>query len=65
MNLLPCPFCGGSAIIEMQDNLRDLRIWGGYAPWTAHCVVCGADGPKRKEKRQAIAAWNTRTQEEK
>lgn len=55
-NLLPCPFCGGKALITRFEQGID-----------AYYVVCG--NPKclagigfELPEAEAIAAWNTRTE---
>lgn len=47
--LLPCPFCGGEAIIDEGQGF----FW-------VTCGECFASGAATGEK-QAIAAWNTRS----
>lgn len=58
MQLKPCPFCGGEDLAVVKDP-RDQWI-----PWFV--VLCNAEmchtlGPARREKSEAITAWNTRT----
>lgn len=50
-NLLPCPFCGGGAI-----------ILGGYrhSPVFVHCVGCKTDSCYYDTEEEAAAAWNRR-----
>ena len=44
-----CPFCGSEEIgISLNRNA-----------WMS-CCSCGADGPYKDTKRQAIQAWNRR-----
>ena len=54
-NLLPCPFCGGEAVIF--DN----RINQYDASYSVGCLKCGAriDGTD-EEVSETIAKWNTR-----
>lgn len=59
--LLPCPFCGGEALVELNLNMRDCRIWGRKAPWHAHCIKWGCSSRHSSDRDAAIAAWNTRT----
>lgn len=44
--LKPCPFCGGEG--EPQDNHPDTRVV---------CADCGAQGPARIDREQAMLAW--------
>lgn len=49
---LPCPFCGGEAIVDND-------VVGFY--WLANCPACGACGPASEtSSADAIAAWNRR-----
>ena len=50
--LLPCPFCGGEAILESNK----LRYGTTYS---AYCQKCGAEIAEFSE-HEAIAAWNRR-----
>lgn len=59
--LLPCPFCGGSAAYQ---RLRDGSKYGAY-----ECGECGAQGPdvrtgygpEEEWRDKATAAWNERS----
>jgi Lar family restriction alleviation protein len=59
--LLPCPFCGGEAILDFSHEA------GRWDVWEIECHNCciakdsgmGFAGPEAKQA--AIAAWNTRT----
>ena len=59
--LLPCPFCGcGPSNDEHAQQVqfyREISAPNGYV-W---CEGCGAEGPWRKDRDEAIAAWNHRT----
>lgn len=46
---LPCPFCGGKAV-----------VWHGKRLLYAHCMACGANGPMMGDEKSAIAWWNDR-----
>lgn len=50
--LKPCPFCGGIAIVDMDED------W--YWEWKAFCTKCGCDLGYFKTKEEAIKAWNKR-----
>lgn len=48
--LKTCPFCGSKAeIYQHYDSL-----------WTVECVVCFAATWPRKNKEDAVEAWNRR-----
>lgn len=52
--LLPCPFCGGEAVLEHGTE---------YAPWfEVDCPNCDAEGPVRPTEAEAIEAWNKRAE---
>lgn len=52
--LLPCPFCGGEAVLEHGTE---------YAPWfEVDCPNCDAEGPTRPTEAEAIEAWNRRSE---
>ena len=57
-DLKPCPFCGCEA--EVTDTYSEYR--GPYS--IVFCSSCGAVGPKRRFKEDAIEAWNIRSGEE-
>lgn len=59
--LLPCPFCGGSAATDVDRDEWDIA--------RALCTVCGADGPyedladhasEAKAVAKAAERWNDR-----
>lgn len=50
-----CPFCG----VEGKVHTYDLVHYFGV------CENCGAEGPERVGKENAIKEWNTRTKNEK
>jgi len=47
----PCPFCG-SDFVEINR--------GG---WWGECGNCGAEGPAKETREEALAAWNLRDNE--
>ena len=49
IDLLPCPFCGGS----------DIRVNGSRSSFV-QCGGCGAESRAEDDDRAAIAAWNGR-----
>jgi len=59
--LLPCPFCGGPAELEEVDG-------GGWSvgceekPLSVHYCMGYQSLTSFATKREAISAWNTRTQ---
>lgn len=52
IKLKPCPFCGGEAIVEMDES------W--YWEWHTYCPQCFTDRGHFNSKYEAIDAWNTR-----
>lgn len=50
--LLPCPFCKEHHVTVSEYDTKDM--------WWAQCdnIHCGASGPPRKTKLEAVAAWN-------
>lgn len=51
LKLLPCPFCGGEAMID--------NAGGKYQAWCEHCC-CIHMGEFYNTEAEAIAAWNRR-----
>lgn len=51
-DLKPCPFCGGEAIVDMDED------W--YWDWHAWCFNCNCDIGHYATKKEAIEAWNRR-----
>lgn len=49
---LPCPFCGGSAMIEYGDIMP--------FEYSVFCGDCGVMPSTSEDKQVAIRAWNTR-----
>lgn len=49
LELLPCPFCGGEAV-----------IFEGDADWGVDCLVCRVMVRGETTEGNAIAAWNRR-----
>ncbi len=57
--LLPCPFCGGEAIPCSTGNHFATE------KFFVSCGVCGVETPRiARTRKEAIAAWNHRTQPE-
>ena len=57
--LKPCPFCGGVAILgTWRDEYRRLN------PSAVHCSVCHVETKIYDRKKEAIEAWNSRTENE-
>jgi hypothetical protein len=46
---LPCPWCGEKTETEMIEIMR-----GQPTMWRVYCDCCGATGPQRSAKRDAI-----------
>ena len=53
MELKPCPFCGSDKII--------ISNWGMWRCWCSHCLANTADMIYKKD---AIEAWNRRTNDD-
>ena len=51
MTLKPCPFCGGTDLCVDQFGLEKFGV-------SCESADCGAIGPERKTKDDAIEAWN-------
>lgn len=55
----PCPFCGSDNIaVYMQYTGSAGLKYGGYYP---ECVACGCRLISYKSQKEAIEAWNRRT----
>lgn len=52
IELKPCPFCGGYAIIDGCDDTL----------WIVICKECNASIGYKETKEEAIEAWNRRVQ---
>jgi Lar family restriction alleviation protein len=48
----PCPFCGSLSTPPDLDGEGD--------SWYVVCPDCGATGPERPAKSDAVAVWNRR-----
>jgi Lar family restriction alleviation protein len=58
--LLPCPFCGSR---EFEGDKRRLSLVSDHSHFVIYCL-CGASGPVKESKEEAVAGWNTRPREE-
>jgi Lar family restriction alleviation protein len=63
--LKPCPFC------STRGRHLTVEDCGGEPPWFIRCENCGATGPDLRPgvdtdgnytRREAIEAWNTRSE---
>lgn len=57
VELKPCPFCGGTAILDAVFPLDGGKFW------LVHCRNCRAQGPfgpTYTEKEMAVTGWNKR-----
>lgn len=50
--LLPCPFCGGAAMIEYGDIMP--------FEYSVFCGDCGVMPSTSEDKQVAVSVWNTR-----
>ena len=58
--LHPCPFCGSR---EFQGDKQRVSLVSDNSSFVIYCL-CGASGPVKDTKEEAVAAWNTRAGEE-
>lgn len=58
--LHPCPFCGSG---EFQGDKRRLSLVSDNSSFVIYCL-CGASGPVKDTREEAVAGWNTRPGEE-
>ena len=56
-HLLPCPFCGGEAILWKMKNIAF-----NWNRWEVHCSGCGTEKTNYGSPNDAINAWNYRKQ---
>lgn len=54
--LLPCPFCGGEAQLEISTNVFGERRFRVYCTGG----ICGARIGLRESMTEAVSAWNRR-----
>ena len=54
--LYPCPFCGSD---EWEGDRRWLSLVSDNSSYVIYCL-CGASGPVKDTKEEAIAEWNNR-----
>lgn len=52
VELKPCPFCGGNAVVDMDES------W--YWEYKAYCALCGVSMEYFETKKEAVEAWNRR-----
>lgn len=63
MELKPCPFCGGQAIIQKWEMTPDERfhIPDNHGYWySIFCDNCLSEGSECVTEEEAIKAWNRR-----
>lgn len=64
--LKPCPFCGRSRNLSIEDAVGIDRYVNGepdgsIPTWHVYCGQCGATGPEVLLKREnAVSSWNRR-----
>lgn len=57
-DLLPCPFCGGEAILAVREYTDDKADFGNAS---VECSKCFCEQPWLKSEDIAVAVWNART----
>jgi Lar family restriction alleviation protein len=57
--VLACPFCG-SPRVDGSASIGNRTDGGPGKVIAAGCLSCGATGPDRHSKSEAIEAWNRR-----
>ena len=57
--LLPCPFCGGEAVLLEPDESSTFYRVGCNC---AHCIGANAVWHAQTSEAEAIAAWNARAE---
>ena len=55
--LLPCPFCGGEALLTNQISADTY----GHKLWNVICIKCDNGTMAYWDKNHVIDKWNTRT----
>ena len=53
--LIKCEFCKGKSLVIGQTIYHDAYF--------VKCLECKAQGPQKREKAEAILAWNRRGEE--
>jgi Lar family restriction alleviation protein len=61
--LKPCPFCGGEAGTQFDDEPYYYCYHGSKGLYYAGCKKCGASSRNYNTEEEAIAAWNKRKKE--
>jgi len=64
--LLPCPFCGGEALIKTSRRYPSGKEITAYSPtcYNMACVIYDADDNYYRTEQEAIEAWNRRANNE-
>jgi Lar family restriction alleviation protein len=58
VDIVPCAYCGGEKVYVGDNGLGE-HYEKPDVFWVV-CETCGASGPPRDSKREAIEGWNTR-----
>jgi len=57
----PCPFCGCGP--SDDEHAPQVQLYRGISAPEVYvwCEACGAEGPTRPTRAEALTAWNART----
>ena len=62
INLKPCPFCGGEAMVMRAKSRKFFRVYDEY-PYI-QCTCCGSHTLLKYTEHEAAAVWNRRVNDE-
>jgi Lar family restriction alleviation protein len=68
LDLSPCPFCAGAALVASRGLTSEQRQYAILADgdradtaYVGRCRACGATGPEAYREADAAAKWNRRS----